>query len=62
MQTEYTRAQEMLSFIEKSPTSFHAIQNVKEMLDAVGYQQLKEEEEWKIFPGKGYYVIRSDSS
>lgn len=55
-------ATEMMEFIEKSPTCFHAVANVKEILNAKGFVELKEAEKWKLVIGKGYYVTRNDSS
>ena len=31
----------MLDFIHKSPTSFHAVENIKKMLINEGYEQLQ---------------------
>jgi len=55
-------AMEMMEFIEKSPTCFHAVANVKSILDASGFVELKETEKWNIIGDKGYYVTRNDSS
>ena len=64
MSRDYTG--EMLSFIEKSPSCFHVIQNLRERLDAEGFEELKEYEDWNaregIRNGGKYYVIRNDSS
>jgi len=53
---------EMLAFIEKSPTCFHAVSNVAELLTEAGYMPLEEKTTWEIAPGKAYYVVRNDSS
>lgn len=53
---------EMLDFIEKSPSCFHAVANVAEMLETAGYIRLEEKNAWNIVPGKSYYVTRNDSS
>ena len=55
-------AEEMLKFIQKSPTCFHAVGNLKEMLETEGYQELKEAEAWSVVKGVKYYVVRNDSS
>ncbi len=55
-------AEEMLEFIEKSPTSFHAAANLKEALKERGFWELKEKENWSLDGGKGYFVTRNDSS
>ena len=55
-------AQEMLEFIRISPTCFHAVANISGMLEAAGFQQLRENEEWKLEKGGRYYTKRNDSS
>lgn len=60
---EYQKcAREMLAFIEKSPSCFHAIGNMKELLDEAGFTELHEKDAWEVLPGKAYYVVRNDSS
>lgn len=56
------QTKEMLQFIEKSPTAFHAVENLAGMAEQAGYTELKETEEWDLKPGCGYYVIRGGSS
>lgn len=53
---------EMLDFIEKSPSCFHVIANLKNRLDAAGFTPLDESESWAVGPGGRYYVTRNDSS
>lgn len=55
-------AEEMLKFIQKSPTCFQAVDNLKEMLEAEGYREWKETEAWNVVKGGKYYVIRNGSS
>ena len=55
-------AKEMLDFITKSPTCFHAVANLGEMLEKAGFQKLRENEEWKLEKGGRYYAERNDSS
>jgi len=57
-----TSTREMLEFIEKSPSCFHVIYNLKEQLLKDGFTQLQETEEWKLENGQGYFVTRNDSS
>ncbi len=60
---EYLKcAKEMLAFIENSPSSFHVAANVGHMLEGQGFQELRETQEWELMLGKGYYVVRNDSS
>lgn len=52
----------LFRFIEKSPTPFHVIDNMKQELAEQGYKQLLEREEWKLEQGGKYYVIRNGSA
>lgn len=52
----------LTSFIGRSPTPFHAVANIGEILKENGYERLEEGEKWKISPGGKYYVTRNDSS
>ena len=53
---------EMLAFIDKSPSSFHAVRQLSEMLEGNGYEQLYEAEEWHLREGGKYFVTRNLSS
>lgn len=60
---EYKKqAKNMLTFIDKSPTCFHVVANMKQELSGAGYHELTERENWELIPGEGYYVTRNDSS
>ncbi|MDO4647509.1 MAG: M18 family aminopeptidase, partial [Eubacteriales bacterium] len=54
--------QELLSFIEKSPTAFHAVEQLKEMLINAGYEYLPENRRWNVKEGGTYFTTRNDSS
>lgn len=63
MTKEYQKcAKEMLEFIEKSPTAFQTVANLKEVFAGLGFWELKENEAWETEPGQGYYVTRNDSA
>ncbi len=53
---------ELLAFIEKSPTAFHAVKNAGEILEKAGFKELKENEKWEIKPNGRYFVKRNSSS
>ncbi len=53
---------ELFSFIESSPSVFHAVENMKGMLEEEGYAQLLESRRWELLEGGKYYVIRNGSS
>jgi aspartyl aminopeptidase len=52
----------LLEFLKQSPTPFHAVDNIHEILKAAGFVHLYEGDEWDISPGGSYYAIRNDSS
>ena len=54
--------QRLFSFIEQSPTAFHAIEYMRKKLLDEGYIQLLEGTDWQLTPGKGYFVIRNGSA
>lgn len=53
---------DFLQFIEKSPSAFHAVNNLVSMVESNGFIQLKENHKWNIEKGKSYYVVRNNSS
>ena len=55
-------SKDMLEFIEKSPTSFHAVANVKETLLSSGFTELKEATKWNIEADGKYFVTRNGSA
>ncbi len=60
---EYRKCtEEMLKFIEQSPSCFHAVANVGNMLEEQGFVRLRETGEWSLQAGCGYYVTRNDSA
>ena len=40
-------AKELLEFIEKSPSCFHAVKTMKDMLDMEGFEEIKEADKWE---------------
>ncbi|MCI5951856.1 MAG: M18 family aminopeptidase [Anaerostipes sp.] len=55
-------AKELFAFIEQSPSTFHVIDNMKNMLGQQGFEELKESENWNLKEGGSYYVTRNGSS
>ena len=53
---------ELLSFIRKSPTAFHAVDSIAAQLKENGFSPLNEGDNWNLIPGNGYYVTRNQSS
>ena len=52
----------LFEFIKKSPSAYHAVNTVKEMLDNDGYTELYESERWKLDICGKNYVIRNGTS
>ena len=52
----------LFEFIKKSPSAYHAVNTVREMLDADGYTELYESDRWKLTVGGKYYVVRNGTS
>ncbi|MFP4461775.1 MAG: M18 family aminopeptidase [Thermotogota bacterium] len=55
-------AGELISFIEKSPSRFHAIETAKLILKGAGFQPLDIKEKWELKSGGKYYTTKNDSS
>ncbi len=54
--------EELFKFIESSPSCYHAVENMRQELNAQGYEQLLEGNAWELKVGGKYYVIRNGSS
>ena len=54
--------QDLLAFLDASPTCFHATENLRQMLLAEGYEELREFRAWDLAAGGKYFVVRGDSS
>lgn len=54
--------QNLLAFIQQSPTPFHAVKNMAKKLVANNFQQLHETDTWALEAGGKYFTTRNDSS
>ncbi len=52
----------LLEFLAGSPTPFHAVKQLKQLLTAEGFEQLAEHSSWPLKPGGRYFVVRNGSS
>jgi len=59
-QTDFNN--QLLSFIQASPTPFHASQTMAAQLLAAGFEELSEAAAWSLQAGNRYFVQRNDSS
>ncbi|OJH33865.1 M18 family aminopeptidase [Cystobacter ferrugineus] len=55
-------AQDLLAFIDASPTPYHAVAEASRRLTARGYRALDEREPWDLKPGDKFFVTRGDTS
>jgi aspartyl aminopeptidase len=58
------QVQNLLDFIDASPSPWHAVNTIEEQLAAQTppWQRLDETAKWTLQPGGRYYVVRDDSS
>jgi aspartyl aminopeptidase len=54
--------QGLIDFIEQSPTPFHVVKAMTELLDNASFKALNEADQWQLEQGGRYYVIRNGSS
>ncbi len=55
-------ANDLLAYIDASPTPYHAVRETIRRLTAQGYRALDERESWDLKPGDKVYVTRGDTS
>ena len=56
------QAQDLLHFIDASPSPWHAVHSIEQRLLAQGFTPLQEAERWKLEAGGRYYVVRGGAS
>lgn len=57
-----TPAQQLLTFIDASPSPWHAVETTKAMLNANGFKPLIENQPWQFRKNGKYYVVRDGAS
>ncbi len=53
---------DLLAFIDRSPTPYHAVAEGVRRLKAVGFREAFESDVWDLSPGDAHYVVRNDGS
>ncbi len=53
---------DLLTFIHRSPSPYHAVDNLCQELTEAGYTRLTESSPWQLAPGGKYFVTRSGSA
>jgi len=56
------QAQQLLNFIDNSPSPWHAVDSCVAILEQHGFTRLLEKEQWQLTAGKRYHTIRDQSS
>lgn len=59
--TQHQFAENMLQYINDSPTAYHAVANAAELLKRHDFQELKETEAWSLHTGGRYFVVKNNS-
>lgn len=52
----------LTEFLDASPSVYHAVDNLSQMLKNAGYTCLSEADDWNLEPGGNYYLIRGGSA
>jgi len=55
-------AQSLCTFIDESPTPYHAVATSAAFLDSAGFARLDERSAWRLEPGKAYYLCREGAA
>ena len=59
---DHTVSKDLAQFLEGSPSCFHAIENMKNILSEEHFEQLQENRKWHVQPGGRYFATRNSSS
>lgn len=55
-------AEELIKFLDNSPSPFHVVANMEKELSENGFHHLCENDKWDLKLGESYYVTRNSSS
>jgi aspartyl aminopeptidase len=53
---------DLLGFIDRSPTPYHAVAEAVRRLEAAGFRELDEQETWSLDAGAKHYLVRAGGS
>ena len=59
---EKQQALDLINFLYNSPTAFHGVESVKNVLIENGYSEIKESDSWNLKAKGKYYVIKNESA
>ena len=60
--TPHAFNQDLLNFLDASPSPWHAVAAIEARLRDAGFTALEERAQWQCTPGEGYYTVRNGSS
>ncbi|MBK8815079.1 MAG: M18 family aminopeptidase [Methylococcaceae bacterium] len=60
--TPHQQIQNLLNFIDESPSPWHAVKSAQNLLKPFRFKKLDETAKWKLESGGRYFVVRDDSS
>ncbi|PIE80083.1 MAG: M18 family aminopeptidase [Candidatus Delongbacteria bacterium] len=55
-------ANDLIDFLDQSPTAAHSVENSAKILRENGFFEIKESDEWKLKKGDKFYVIRHNTT
>ncbi len=53
---------ELIDFIYDSPSPYHVVHNLKDVLTKKGFKEIKESEAWNLKKGGKYFTTKNDSA
>ncbi len=62
MKPENTLAEELINFIHTSPSTYHVVSNIAEVLSQHNFTEVKLTDTWKLEKGKKYYTTKNGSA
>ena len=62
MKNEQEFAKNLIEFIDKSPSAFHATRNVEDILTKEGFKKINLQDKWNLEKEGKYYVVKNNSA
>ncbi len=56
------RIENLMAFLDASPSVYHAAANLENLLQKNGYEKLREQDAWDLVPGGKYYLVRGGTA